>query len=97
MVLDCRITYTVVHFKFSPLIYHLNAEFGLSHTADKQTCKIQPMHQSVIATFKWYYQRRVTSKAIKATDMAGGPTLKEFWKGYNIICNRMYNTGDSWS
>jgi hypothetical protein len=41
--------------------------------------------------------RRVTSQAIKATDMAGGPTLKEFWKGYNIIWNAMYTTGDSWA
>jgi hypothetical protein len=41
--------------------------------------------------------RRVTSQAIKATDMAGVPTLKEFWKGYNIIWNALYNTGDSWA
>jgi len=75
----------------------LNAEFGLSYIADKQTCKIQPMDQSVIATFKRYYMRRVTSQAIKTTDKAGGPTLKEFWEGYNIIWNAMYNTGDSWA
>jgi hypothetical protein len=97
MVLDFHVTYTVVPFKFSPLICHFIAEFGLSYTADKQTCKIQPMDQSVTATFKWYYMRRVTSHAIKATDMAGGPTLKEFWKRYNITWNAMYNTGDSWA
>jgi hypothetical protein len=97
MVLDFRTTYTVVHFKLSPLICHLNAEYGLSYTADIQTCKIQPMDQSVIATFKWYYMKRATSQAIKATDMAGGPTLKEFWKGNNIIWNAMYNIGDSWA
>jgi hypothetical protein len=75
----------------------LNAEFGLPYTVDKQTRKIQPMDHSVIATFKWYYMRRVTSQAMKATDMAGGPILKEFWEGYNIIWNAMYNTGDSWA
>jgi hypothetical protein len=51
------------------------------------------MDQSVIATFKWYYKRKVTSQAIKASDMASGPTLKEFWKGYNFIWNAMYTNG----
>jgi hypothetical protein len=31
-----------------------------------------------------------------ATDKKGGPTLKEFWKGYNIW-NAVNNTGDSWA
>jgi hypothetical protein len=54
------------------------------------------MYQSVIATFKLYYMKRVTSQAIRATDREGGPTLRKFWKGYNIW-NAMNNTGDSWA
>jgi hypothetical protein len=40
--------------------------------------------------------RRVTSQAIRANDREGGPTLKEFWKRYNIW-TAMNNTGDSWA
>jgi hypothetical protein len=57
---------------------------------------IQPMDQTVIATFKRYYMRRTINQANRATDKEGGPTLKEFWKSYNIW-NAVNNTGDSWA
>jgi hypothetical protein len=47
------------------------------------TCEIQPMDRTVIATFKRCYMRTI-NQAIRAIDKEGGPTLKEFWKGYNI-------------
>jgi hypothetical protein len=59
------------------------------------TCEIQPMDRTVIATFKRCYMRRTISQAIRANDKEGGPTLKEFWKGYNIwnVVNGMGTLG----
>ncbi|MEE6461462.1 hypothetical protein FKM82_001295 [Ascaphus truei] len=34
--------------------------------------------------------------AIRATDVEGGPTLKEFWKGYNIL-HAVRNIGEAWN
>jgi hypothetical protein len=36
------------------------------------------------------------TQAIAATGNEAGPTLKEFWKGYNIW-NEVNNIGDSWA
>ncbi|MEE6457969.1 hypothetical protein FKM82_000130 [Ascaphus truei] len=49
------------------------------------TSLIQQMDLGVIASFKAYYLRQTFAQAIRATDVEGGPTLKEFWKGYNIL------------
>lgn len=54
------------------------------------------MDQAVIATFKRYYMRTIMTKAIKATDRQDGPTLRDFWKNYNIW-NAINNIGDSWA
>jgi hypothetical protein len=50
------------------------------------------MDQSVVATFKQYCMRGVTG----ATDSEGGPSLKEFCKGYNIW-NTVNSIGDFWA
>ncbi|MEE6509715.1 hypothetical protein FKM82_027427 [Ascaphus truei] len=50
----------------------------------------------VIASFKAYYLRRTFAQAIRATDVEGGPTLKEFWKGYNIL-HAVRNIGEAWN
>ncbi|MEE6509355.1 hypothetical protein FKM82_025734 [Ascaphus truei] len=60
------------------------------------TSLIQPMDQGVIASFKAYYLRRTFAQAIRATDVEGGPTLKEFWKGYNIL-HAVRNIGEAWN
>lgn len=52
------------------------------------------MDQTVIATFKRYYTRRLINQAIKANDKEGTPTLKDFWKCYNIW-NAINVIGDS--
>jgi hypothetical protein len=57
------------------------------------TIKIQPMNETVIATFKWHYMRTI-NLAIRVNDKEGGPNLKEFWNGYNIW-NAVKNTRDS--
>lgn len=59
------------------------------------TSLIQPMDQGVIATFKAYYQRRTMKQLLDATDGPDKPTIKEFWKGYNIK-NAIDNIAASW-
>jgi hypothetical protein len=60
------------------------------------TSLLQLMDQTVIATFKRYYVRRTITHVIAATGNEASPTLKEFWKGYNIW-NRVNNIRDSWA
>ena len=48
------------------------------------TALIQLMDQTVIKTFKAYYQRRTMQQLIKGTDGPGKPTIREWWKSYNI-------------
>ncbi len=49
------------------------------------TSLLQPMDQGVIATFKAYYLRTTFEKLINAIDTEGGPTLKDFWKSFNVL------------
>ncbi|KAG6933178.1 tigger transposable element derived 1 [Chelydra serpentina] len=51
---------------------------------------LQPMDQGVMATFNTYYLRRTFSMLIKETAGEGKPSVKEFWKSYNIL-NSMEN------
>jgi hypothetical protein len=60
------------------------------------TSLLQPMDQTVIATFKRHYARRTMTQATAATGNEAGPALKEFWKGYNLW-NGVNNIGDSWA
>jgi hypothetical protein len=59
-------------------------EIKVVFLAPNTTSLLQPMDQTVIATFKCYYTRCTMTQAIAAMGSEGGPTLKEFWKGYNI-------------
>jgi hypothetical protein len=43
------------------------------------------MDQGVIASFKAYYLRRTFERLIEAVDKEDGPTIKEFWKSFNIL------------
>jgi hypothetical protein len=56
-------------------------------------CEIQLMDQT---TFKQYHLRRTINQAIRAIDKEGGPTLREFWKSYNIW-NAVNNIGVFWA
>jgi hypothetical protein len=44
--------------------------------------------QAVISTFKWHCLRRTIKNAMWANNKKDGPSLKEFWKGYNV-CNEV--------
>ena len=48
------------------------------------TSILQPMDQGVIANFKAYYTRITMQQLIAETDGEGKPSLREFWKAYNI-------------
>lgn len=77
------------------LLQDLCPEIQVIFLPPNTTSEIQPMDQTVIATFKRYYMRRTVSQAIKAIDKEGGPNLKEFWKNYNIW-DAVHNISESW-
>nr|XP_048704974.1 tigger transposable element-derived protein 1-like [Caretta caretta]XP_048704975.1 tigger transposable element-derived protein 1-like [Caretta caretta] len=56
-------------------------------------CTVQYLHPP--ATFKAYYLRRTFSILIKEPAGEGKPSLKEFWKSYNIL-NGVENIDASW-
>ncbi|XP_072121835.1 tigger transposable element-derived protein 1-like isoform X1 [Mobula birostris] len=56
---------------------------------------LQPMDQGVIATFKRYYLRKTFKQLTYATDGEGKPTVREFWKSFNIM-NAIDNIAESW-
>ncbi|XP_037768584.1 tigger transposable element-derived protein 1 [Chelonia mydas] len=60
------------------------------------TSLLQPMEQGVIASFKAYYLRSTFGQAIWETEKQGGPTLKEFWKSFNI-CHAVKNIDEAWN
>lgn len=59
------------------------------------TSILQPMDQGVISNFKCYYLRRTFSQLIAATDGEDKPTMKQFWKNYNIMM-AIENIKSSW-
>lgn len=60
------------------------------------TSLLQPMGQGIIASFKACYLRSTFAQAIRATEKEGGPTLQEFWKGFNIY-HAVKNVGEAWN
>ncbi|KAG6923255.1 tigger transposable element derived 1 [Chelydra serpentina] len=60
------------------------------------TSLLQPMDQGVFASFKACYLRSTFAQAIRANEKGGGPTLKEFWKVFNIY-HTAKNIGESWN
>ncbi|XP_041053574.1 tigger transposable element-derived protein 1-like [Carcharodon carcharias] len=56
---------------------------------------LQPMAQGVIAAFKAYYLRRTFSQLLSETDGENAPSVREFWRGYNIL-KGINNIADSW-
>ncbi|XP_007056461.2 tigger transposable element-derived protein 1 [Chelonia mydas] len=60
------------------------------------TSLIQPMDQGAIAAFKAYYLRRTFDQLIRGTDGEGKPTIRQFWRDYNIL-KCINNIGESWA
>ncbi|XP_038669700.1 tigger transposable element-derived protein 1-like [Scyliorhinus canicula] len=59
------------------------------------TSLIQPMTQGAIAAFKAYYLRRIFSQLIIETGGENAPSVREVWRGYNIL-KGINNIADSW-
>ncbi|XP_017763034.1 PREDICTED: tigger transposable element-derived protein 1-like [Eufriesea mexicana] len=77
-------------------LQNLYPEINVVFLPPNTTCLIQPMDQTVIATFKRYYMRTIMTKTIKAIDRQDGSTLIDFSKNYNIW-NAINNIEDSWA
>lgn len=77
-------------------LQNLYPEINVVFLPPNTACLTQPMDQTAIVTFKLYYMRSIMKQAIKATDMGGGPTLKDFLKNYNIW-NAIENIGNAWA
>ncbi|XP_028921782.1 tigger transposable element-derived protein 1-like [Ornithorhynchus anatinus] len=45
---------------------------------------LQPMDQGVFTVFRVYYLRRMLGELMEATAGEGRPSVREFWKGFNI-------------
>ncbi|XP_042226459.1 tigger transposable element-derived protein 1-like [Homarus americanus] len=59
------------------------------------TSLLQPMDQGVIANFKEYYLRTTFLQLIKSIDGEDKPTIRDFWKKFNIL-NAVDNIAESW-
>ncbi|XP_042226803.1 tigger transposable element-derived protein 1-like [Homarus americanus] len=59
------------------------------------TSLLQPMDQGVIANFKAYYLRKTFLQLIKAIDGEDKPTIRDFWKKFNIL-DAVDNIAESW-
>ncbi|XP_042215868.1 tigger transposable element-derived protein 1-like [Homarus americanus] len=59
------------------------------------TSLLQPMDQGVIANFKAYYLRNTFLQLIKAIDGEDKPTIRDFWKKFNIL-DAVDNIAESW-
>ncbi|XP_042221707.1 tigger transposable element-derived protein 1-like, partial [Homarus americanus] len=59
------------------------------------TSLLQPMDQGVIANFKAYYLRKTFLQLIKAIDGEDKPTIRDFWKKFNIL-DAVDNIAKSW-
>ncbi|XP_042212261.1 tigger transposable element-derived protein 1-like, partial [Homarus americanus] len=59
------------------------------------TSLLQPMDQGVIANFKAYYLWKTFLQLIKAIDGKDKPTIRDFWKKFNIL-DAVDNIVESW-
>ncbi|XP_051868769.1 tigger transposable element-derived protein 1-like [Pristis pectinata] len=73
----------------------LSNNVRVEYLATDTASLLQPMDQGVIANFKRYYLRKTFKQLINATDREGKPTVREFWKSFNIM-NAIDNIAESW-
>lgn len=57
----------------------------MEYIPKQTTALLQHMDQGVITNFKAYYQRRTFHQLIKAVDGVDKPSVRDFWKSYNIM------------
>jgi hypothetical protein len=59
------------------------------------TALIQVMDNSVIAALRAYYLRRTFDQLLVATDGEDKPSIREYWRGYNIL-KAIDNVAKAW-
>uniref|UniRef100_K7EX90 HTH CENPB-type domain-containing protein n=1 Tax=Pelodiscus sinensis TaxID=13735 RepID=K7EX90_PELSI len=67
-----------------PCLTDLSENIRVLFLPPNTTPLIQPLDQGVIAAFKAYYLRRMFARLIRETDGENKPTIKEFWRKFNI-------------
>ncbi|XP_042227670.1 tigger transposable element-derived protein 1-like isoform X2 [Homarus americanus] len=70
---------------------HVRVEYIPKNT----TALLQPMNQGVITKFKAYYLRRTFKQLLKAIDGEDKPTVRDFWRKFNIM-DAAENIAESW-
>ena len=76
-----------------PGLDDLHPNVKVIYLPPRTTSILQPMDQGVIKAFKTLYQRYAYGQAFSAIDKEDGPTLREFWKSYNMLdCIKHVNT-----
>uniref|UniRef100_H9H7U0 Tigger transposable element-derived protein 1-like n=1 Tax=Monodelphis domestica TaxID=13616 RepID=H9H7U0_MONDO len=73
----------------------LSASVRVAFLPKNTSALIQPMNQGVITTFKASYLRRTLGQLIQETDGEEKPTVREFWRSYNIM-TAVDNIAEAW-
>jgi hypothetical protein len=68
-----------------PILQHHHPNTEIVFLPPNTTALLQPMAQGVIASLKAYYLRRTFERLIEAVYKEDGPTIKEFWKSFNVL------------
>lgn len=79
-----------------PDLVELNENVKVVFVPPNTTAIMQPMDQGVIASFKAYYLRRTFKQLLEGTDGEDKPTIKEYWRSYNIL-HAIKNIEKAWS
>ncbi|XP_036599100.1 tigger transposable element-derived protein 1-like [Trichosurus vulpecula] len=73
----------------------LSANVRVEFLPKNTSALIQPMNQGVITTFKAFYLKRTLCQLIQETDGEEKPTIREFWRSYNIM-TAVDNIAEAW-
>ncbi|XP_042211557.1 tigger transposable element-derived protein 1-like [Homarus americanus] len=73
----------------------LSDNVRVEYISKNTTSLLQPMDQGVKANFKGYYLRKTFLQLIKAIDGEDKPTIRDFWKKFNIL-DAVDSIAESW-
>ncbi|XP_063229577.1 tigger transposable element-derived protein 1-like [Bacillus rossius redtenbacheri] len=79
-----------------PEVVEMHENLKVVFLPPNTTAILQPLDQGVIASFKAYYLRRTFQQLLEGTDGEDKPTIKEYWRGYNIL-HAIKNIGEAWT
>uniref|UniRef100_K7F5K8 HTH CENPB-type domain-containing protein n=1 Tax=Pelodiscus sinensis TaxID=13735 RepID=K7F5K8_PELSI len=67
------------------ILQHVNLNIKIVFLPPNTTALLQPMDHGVISSFKAYYLGGTFERLVEAFDKEVGPTIKEFWKSFNVL------------